>query len=157
NGNDGSGLPRYTMSSYSNFAEYSNLGFLVFGGGSNIYEMNAAGTVTTISAAPFGSVQQGTGSGCCSIAGDPVTGHIVVINQNLRVWGLNPSNGVWTDSGINAPSFFNATGGAGESLISAPIADYGVIMYVKCDDSSSCKVYLYKHTASTSGGGTTPA
>ena len=31
-------------------------------------------------------------------------------------------------------------------------------MYVKCDDASSCKVYLYKHTASTSGGGgTTPA
>ena len=33
NGNDGSGLPQYPMASYTNFAEYSKLGFLVFGGG----------------------------------------------------------------------------------------------------------------------------
>ena len=155
--NDGTALPQYPMSGYTNFAEYSKLGFLVFGGGSNIYKMDSSGAVSTIASAPFGNVNVGTGSTCCSIAADPVTGDIVVIDGSRRVWKLNPSSGSWTDTGIVAPTFFGAAAGTGESLISAPISDYGVIMYVKCDDSSSCKVYLYKHTTSTSGGGTPPA
>ena len=86
-----------------------------------------------------------------------MTGDIIVIDGSRRVWKLNPSSGTWTNTGIVAPAIFAQNGGTGESLISAPISDYGVIMYVKCDDASSCKVYLYKHTASTSGGGgTTP-
>ena len=156
-GNDGSGLPQYPMASYTNFAEYSKLGFLVFGGGQSIYKMNSSGAVSNIASAPFGNVNAGSGSICCSIVADPVTGDIVVIDGSRRVWTLNPSSGSWADTGIVAPTTFGAAGGTGESLISAPISDYGVIMYLKCDGASSCKVYLYKHTASTSGGGTTPA
>ena len=152
-GNDGSGLPQYPMASYTNFAEYSKLGFLVFGGGQSIYKMNSSGAVSSIASAPFGNVNAGSGSTCCSIAADPVTGDIVVIDGSRLVWKLNPSSGTWTNTGIVAPAFFSQNVGVGESLISAPISDYGVIMYVKCDDASSCKVYLYKHAA---GSGSTP-
>jgi chitodextrinase len=150
NGNDGSGLTQYPMSSYTNFAEYSKLGFLVFGGGSNIYKMNSSGTITTLPSAPFGNVNAGSGSVCCSIAADPVTGNIIVIDGSGKLWELNPSgSGSWTaKTSVVTPSLFTAAGGTGESLISAPISDYGVIMYVKCNDAGTCKTYLYKHGAS---------
>ncbi len=152
NGNDGSGLPQYPMSGYTNFAEYSKLGFLVFGGGSNVYKMNASGAITTLASAPFGNVNIGTGSTCCSVAADPVTGNIIVIDGSGKLWELNPTgSGTWTvKNNVTTPSTFTAAGGTGESLISAPISSYGIIMYVKCNDAGTCNVYLYKHTASTS-------
>jgi chitodextrinase len=154
NGNDGSGLPQYPMSGYTNFAVYSKLGFIVFGGGNNVYKMNAAGTIATITTPPF-AVNVGTGSTCCSVAADPVTGKIIVINASRQVWELNPGgSGTWTNTGIVAPARFSENVGVGESLISAPISEYGVVMYVKCNDSNACYVYLYKHTPLTSGGGT---
>ena len=151
NGNDGSGLPQYPMSSYTNFARYSSIGVLVFGGSNNIYKMDSLGTVTTLPSAPFGNVNTGTGSSCCSVAADPVSGRILVINGSNQLWELNPAgSGTWTQkTSVSPPSFFTTIGGPGESLISAPISDYGVVMYVKCNDSSSCHAYLYKHTAGT--------
>ena len=62
------------------------------------YKMNAAGMITTISSPPFGSINIGTDVGCCSVAADPVTGHIVVIDGSRNVWNLNPTSGAWTNS-----------------------------------------------------------
>jgi hypothetical protein len=141
-------------------AEYSNLGYIVFGGGTNccVYRMDAAGTVTTMPSAPFGKLNIGTGVECCSVTRDPVTGYLIIIDQQRRVWQFNPLGaGQWTNTGLIAPARFAQNVGIGESLISAPIPDYGVMMYVKCDDTSACWVYLYKHSAGTSpAAATTP-
>lgn len=148
-GNDGTSLPQYPMSSYTNFAAYSKLGFLVFGGGSKIYRMDSSGNITSLPSAPFGNVNIGTGAVCCSVAADPATGNIIVIDGSGKLWELNPSSGSWSGKIVNTPSTFTTAGGTGESLISAPIPDYGVIMYVKCNDSTICNVYLYKHGTGT--------
>jgi hypothetical protein len=147
NGNDGTGVPQLIMSSTANFSQYSKKGFLVFGGGTLVYKMDGAGTVTTLPAAPFGDLRAGTGSSCCSITTDPVSGDLLVIDGQNRLWQLDPSGpGTWTQkTTVTPPTFFTTIGGAGESLISAPISDYGVVMYVKCDDSSQCRIWLYKN------------
>ncbi len=156
-GFNGGGTPQLTMGHYTNFVAYSNLGFLVFGGGggdNHVYKMNAAGTITAIASPPFGNIAIGTDEACCSVAADPVTGHIVVIDGSRNVWNLNPSSGSWSNTGTVAPTYFSP---AGQDLISAPISDYGVIMYVKCDRTSSCRAYLYKHGAGTPGTSDTTA
>jgi len=144
-GFNGGGSPILDVGHHSNWAEYSNLGLLVFGGSGGNYKMNAAGTITTMSSPPFGNFTIGNEGSCCSVAADPVTGHLVVISGS-NVWNLNPTTGTWTSTGTTAPSYF---GNAAQDLISAPISDYGVIMYVKCNRSSSCQAYLYKHGAGT--------
>lgn len=153
-GNDGSGLPQYPMSDYFNWSVYSTQGVLVFGGGTNVYKMDAAGTVTTLATAPFvgvsgtsGNLTVGNGQDCCSVVADPISGRVIIITTNRHVWELNPAGlGTWTDTGRIAPTFFAAAGGTGESLLSASIPAYNAIFYVKCDDSADCNAYVYKHT-----------
>src|SRR5262249_37029059 len=117
NGDDGSGLPQYMISSYPTFAVYSKLGFLVFGGGSSVYKMDSAGVVTTIPVPPFGSWVSGPGGSgnCCSSVQDPATGHIVIIDASSKIWDLDPTTGVYTNTGT-APSYFGINGGPAEGL-----------------------------------------
>ncbi len=149
NGDDGSGLPQYPMTNNEPFSVYSNLGFLFFGE-NVVYKMNAAGTVTALGAPPFGDWHAGPGGSglCCSHVMDPATGHIVIIDGSRNIWDLNPTTNAYTNVGV-APAYFGINGGPAEGLVSASISDYGAIMYVKCDGTGICKVFVYKHGAGT--------
>ena len=57
--------------------------------------------------------------------------------------------GSWRTVSVAVPSFFAEGDSTAESLISAPISTYGVVMYVKHDDSGTGRVFLYKNAPST--------
>jgi hypothetical protein len=86
-----------------------------------------------------------------------ITTHDPVTGKFLFLWG--PSTwreydavaNSWTTMGgtasvLSAP---NHTGGNPvHGVVAMPLYDYGVIMFPKCVSSSSCTVWLYRHTAS---------
>ena len=146
NENDGSGLPQYTMTpTYNNWSVYSRLGYIVFGSGSSFYKMNFKNAVTT-AASPGFSITTGADSDCCSMAQDPASGHIVVINASDEVWDYDPVADSWSQKSVTLPSSISSTG-AGRNMIAAPIPEYGVIMYIKCNSGPDCHAYVYKNSA----------
>ena len=156
-GFNGGGTPQLTMGHYTNFVAYSNLGFLVFGGGggdNHVYKMNAAGTIHCHRIPSlwqysnrhrrsllFGRSRSGDGAyrrhrrlaQCLEF--EPIIGKLVEY-RNRR-----------SDLFQSCRSGFDLRA----------ISDYGVIMYVKCDRTSSCRAYLYKHGAGTPGTSDTTA
>src|SRR5207244_1128308 len=81
---------------------------------------------------------------------DPVTGNFLIMG-NGQLWEYDPSGqGRWTlQSGSRTPP--SAVGNPGspnfDSVISAPISNYGVVTYITCR-ASTCNMYLYKHASS---------
>jgi hypothetical protein len=94
------------------------------------------------------------GPGGVSVVTEPVSGMLLFVTATT-MWEFNPTGtGSWRTLGVSVPSFFTAGDSTSESLISAPISDYGVVMYVKHDDAGTGRVFLYKHAPSSPG--TTP-
>lgn len=155
NGSDGSGLPQFTGTSQPTWTLYSaRCHCIVFGNGPTLKKFNSDGTFTTLTHSGGPSSINITPSGNASVAVDPVQGMLIFILQGgtMQVLdpGTSPSNaGAWSTPNVGVPSFFNAGNGVNESLISAPIPTYGVVMYVKHDDSGTGRVFLYKHAPST--------
>ncbi len=149
NGNDGSGKQRLTMDAYNVFAHYSPLcQCVVLGAGSGFYKLNSDGTFTTLNLSGGPSLPR-VGPDGTSIVTEPITGKLIFISQT-SMYEFNPQGtGSWSVISTAYPSFFTTAGSVSESLISAPISNYGVIMYVKCDDASACRAYLYKHASGT--------
>jgi len=154
---DGSGLPQYILkqgTSYYNWAHYSSTGVFLFGHGTNVYKMNAAGAVKQLATPPF-AIDSANPNACCSVTTDPTSGRLIVINTSRQVYDLDPGGtdmsnaGTWINTGRTAPTFFTTAGGIGESLIAAPMRGRDAIIYVKCDDSSQCRVYVYQHVPGT--------
>jgi len=141
------------VSTYHGFIEYSPVhNVAVFGGGNNnprkIWRLNADRTVTTFPDAPVDlGVQR------ANVVVDPVTGNFLVLGYG-QLWQFDPrGSGTWTlQTGSRVPP--SAVGNPGspelDSVISASISNYGVVMYVTCG-AFSCNTYLYKHAASTGG------
>jgi len=150
NGADGTNLPQFSADPYQVFAHYSPLcQCVVFGGGVGFYKLNSNGSFTTLSksGAPNGG-QFRIGPGGTSIVTEPVTGVLLFINGTTMA-EFNPvGTGSWRTVSVAVPSFFTQGDSTAESLISAPISTYGVVMYVKHDDAGTGHVYLYKHAPS---------
>ena len=133
---------------------------VVFGGGVGFYKLNSNGTFATLtkSGGPSGG-QFKIGPGGMSVVTEPVTG-VLLFTTDSGMWDFNPvGNGAWRRLSVQLPSFFAEAGSTAESLISAPVSTYGVVMYIKHDDAGVGRVFLYKHgpssprkTPSTPGG-----
>lgn len=148
-GNDGSGLPVIAgLSGYPAFASYSQLcQCVVFGRASAIHKINSDGSTTQFTLSSGPSSITIASSGNSSVTVDPVSGKVIVL-QSGAAWELDPrGTGTWTPLSITQPGAFRSMCGPACSLLSAPISDYGVVMYVKCNDSISCSTWLYKHAA----------
>jgi hypothetical protein len=153
---DGSGLPQFSggdsQPTFSNYSQRCRC--ILLGNGANFAKFNLDGTFTNLSRTNGpANIDLNIDPTKSSFVVDPVTGYLLVITPSAPTMyqfdpGLTPAaTGTWstvTTSGI--PPFFLSNGFA-ESLISAPISTYGVIMYVKHNDSSSGQVWLYKHAA----------
>jgi hypothetical protein len=136
------GLQNLAMPSTVVFAIYNPVQKIVlFGGGSNLYKVNASGTITTLKAPPVGL---GVTSAVVSV--DTVSGkHIVVSGSSLYQYDVAADS--WSKLAIALPSTLTALDGIGDGLVETPVSTYGVIMYTKYNNSGS-KVYLYKHSPS---------
>jgi hypothetical protein len=137
-------------STYHCVAEYSPVhNVAIFGGGNDnprkVWRLNSNRTVTVLPDAP---VDLGVQHANLSV--DPVTGHFLVMGYG-QLWQLDPrGSGSWTQqNGSRTPP--SAVGNPGspdlDSVISAPISNYGVVAYVTCR-TKSCNMYLYKHSGS---------
>lgn len=134
------GLTNLTMPSTTVFSLYNPVQkVLLFGGGSNLYKMNAAGQFTTMHAPP---VSLGVTNAVVSV--DPVGGKFIVLAGN-SMYQYDVSTDTWLQLAIALPSVLTAELGVGDGLVETPVTTYGVIMYTKYDNTSSA-VYLYKHS-----------
>jgi hypothetical protein len=135
-----SGLSNLTMPSTAVFAVYNSVQKIVlFGGGSNLYKINASGQVTTLHSPP---VALGVTQAIESY--DPVGGKFIVLSGN-SMYQYDVSTDTWSQLAISVPQVLTAMLGVGDGLVETPVTSYGVIMYTKYDNSSSA-VYLYKHS-----------
>jgi hypothetical protein len=142
---------------YNTFLSYSEVhNVAVFGGGNAhsraVWRLNSDATVTTLPNAPVG-----VGIRKANVVSDPVSGNFLVLGSD-RFYEFDPrGSGSWTQlsgssvppSGVGDPSDPDGDGSY-DGMISAPIPDYGVVMYVSCRPAN-CKVHLYKHGSSNSG------
>jgi hypothetical protein len=136
-------------STYHAFAECSAVhNVAIFGGGNDnprkVWRLNQDRTVTVMSEAPVDlGIQR------ANVTVDPVTGNFLIMGYH-QLWEYNPTGGgTWTQQrGTRTPP--EAVGNPGppdlDSVISAPIPNYGVTMYVTCF-GSTCNVHLYKHAS----------
>jgi hypothetical protein len=137
------GLQNLPMSSGSNFARYNPVKkVLMFGGGTKFYKMNQSGVITTVSN-PQGIVM---GSNLGVINADPVSGKFIALSDsNPSMYEYNVDTDAWTLlTNKPVPAVLRNMIGYSDGLISTPISNYGVTMYIKYSFGNS-KVYLYKH------------
>ena len=135
-----SGLPNLMMASTTVFALYNPVQHVVlFGGGSRLYKVNAAGQFTTLRSPP---VPIGVTQAVVSV--DPVGGKNIVLSGS-SMYEYDSSADTWSQLAIALPPVLTAIGGVGEGLVETPVTTYGVIMYTKYNFDSSA-VYLYKHS-----------
>lgn len=131
---------------YHNFAEYSAVHrVMIFGGGEGaggraLFRLDAARRITRLADAP-----QRMGTTYSVVTTDPVSGNYLVY-FDTAAYEFNPATQVWRSLALppwlalGDPGVFN--------VVATPIADYGVTLVAKYAGDSS-RVYLYRHTAST--------
>jgi hypothetical protein len=160
NDSDGSYISltdNFTTAPYHCAAVYSpTYNVMIFGGGNNntqedsriVWKLNSDNTYTRLTDTPF---SDGWGIQKYNAALDPVSGNFL-FEGNGELWELNPTgSGSWTQkTGAAVPpsGVLNPVGGA-NGVISIPISNYGVVMYVSCL-VGNCSVFLYKNAAGTS-------
>lgn len=143
----GSGnLPVLPMGSYHNFTEYNTVHrVLIFGGGNestDLYKIDASGTIATLSDAPII-----LGITHTIVTSDPVSGKFLVFGKDASFYEYDVATDTWTlQTGTAPPFFVEGPGGPISGTIAAPISNYGVVMFVNYDYDQS-KVYLYRHSS----------
>jgi hypothetical protein len=144
---------------YHNIAEYNPVhDILVFGGGNNfqgnvarvLWKMDRTGAITRMKDAPVGLriTCNGCEGGLFTL--DPVSGVFLHLNNNGHFYEFDPIADRWAqlpDDGIpsavkNAVSLGTAAG----NMIAASIPTYGVVFYMK-HENSKATVWLYRHAA----------
>jgi hypothetical protein len=132
------------MSSYHSFAEYNPVHKVVlFGGGedsSDLYKLDRNGTVTRLKNAPLSRWIPET-----TVTVDPVSGDFLVLRRQASP--LFYRYDVLADSWQALPVYpFASANNPDLSAVAAPIAEYGVVMFLKYGWDPG-EVYLYKHSA----------
>jgi hypothetical protein len=134
------GLPNLTMASTTVFSLYNPVQkVVIFGGGNNLYKIDASGRITTMRTTP---VAIGVTNAVTSV--DPVGGKNIVLSGN-SMYEYDSSADTWTELAITVPAVLTSLLGVGDGLVETPVTTYGVIMYTKYDETNSA-VYLYKHS-----------
>jgi hypothetical protein len=118
----------------------------IFGGGNanelKIWRLNANRTITAMPDAPIPlGIQRG------NVVNDPVTGDFLVRGHG-HFYKYDPrGTGTWTQLADPPPNTVgDPSDPVRDGVISAPISNYGVIMYVTCSNGKrNCRVDLYKH------------
>jgi hypothetical protein len=115
---------------------------LIFGHEGAFYKLNSSKQVTRLADPPVIFYDGGGYLG--NLVADPVSGKFLYLTPSGRQFYTYD---VLTDTWQQQPSASkpNLTS---NSIVSAPLSNYGVVMYVACL-ARSCKVYLYKHRAGT--------
>jgi len=132
------------MGNYHNFAEYNPVRKLVlFGGGEgsrNLYTIDAQGTIVTKSTAP---ISLGIHDSVTTV--DPISGDYLVFSGSTSSFYIyDVANDTWSQRAGSFPLFSPANSPAVAGVVAAPIATYGVVMFIKYHPNAT-KVYLYKH------------
>ncbi|VAX33491.1 hypothetical protein MNBD_NITROSPIRAE01-17, partial [hydrothermal vent metagenome] len=148
---DGSFTPKGGFSLYGihTFAEYNPMHKVLFFGGGNykpekydghpLYKMDATGAITRLNDAPFyvRITSGASGSEGSLVTYEPVSGTFIV----LRSMNDSGSSELWEyDITLDKWSFITADFPLGTNGVSAPISNYGVIMFVGRNE-----IYIYKH------------
>jgi len=121
------------MGEYQHFAEYNPVhGVVWFGGGNgtngiNTHRLNADGTVTTMTPAPFILGVQQT-----IVTVDPTNGDYLVFNNAEEMHRYNVISDAWLPQ--PRPIIFDGGlyGTPVHGMIATPVATYGVTVIVKC-------------------------
>ena len=112
-----------------------------FGGGTNtsnvLLKMDAQGNVTQAANTP---VPIGITSNCPVHVVDPISGNLLVMSPDGRIYEYDPLKDIWTQSGTHS-----LKGSSDQRAVAVPLPEYGVNMVIKWDFGSSA-VYLYKHS-----------
>jgi hypothetical protein len=139
----------YTVGTYHVFSEYNaKHKFLYFGGGegspNSLYKLDSTRAVTRLASAP---VRLGHG-GCAAVQVlDPNAGKLVVFScSNDGTYEYNPASDSWTRTGSH-----NLTDPNNLLAAAAPIPEHGVIFVARHGYDNIGKVYLYRHSAGSSG------
>lgn len=128
----------------------------IMGGGNGSAAVHKIVTRETISANACTNAPSAYGIDVSITTHDPVSGNFLFLWGPNNWYELDPTTCTWTAQGgtasvLSSPNHTPAKPVHG--VVAMPIYSYGVIMFPKCDSSSSCTVWLYKHTASTSATG----
>lgn len=157
-------MPNYGQTgggtTYNTVIDYSAVfNCAIYGGGAGgktgsqgrqMRRLNANGTSTAMPDFPgAGTVGIDSGNLCC----DPVTGKFLVVSSG-ELWDLDPSGaGTWAQlTGASSPpgGFGGVLDPAGDhagstnGILSCPIPDYGVVVYVIQAGAAGGSMYLYK-------------
>jgi len=136
-------------STYHCFIEYSPPhAVAIFGGGNEngtrLWRLDADRTITALPEAPVE-----VGIQRANVTVDPVTGHFLVLGGGqLREYDPR-AGGTWAlQAGARTPppGVGNPARPDLHGVISAPLANYGVVLYVTCR-ARTCGAHLYKHAA----------
>jgi hypothetical protein len=123
---------------------------VLFGGGEqyfrNIYKLDATGKVTQLKSAPM-DLAVWHSLHCV----DPASGDYLFFSKDGRFYSYDIVKDVWTQQSADIPLFKNPySNNYAVCIISSPITDYGVSLFVK-GVHSTFSTYLYKHAAGTTG------
>jgi len=135
-------VDNFSMGDYHNISLYNPVKKLVlFGGGNNSRSLFRASS-------PDAPVQLGDAPRdvvvCSSIVTlDPVSGHFLVCYDDGAFYDFDAVNDTWSIL-PGLPSDLCNSIACNTGVIAAPIANYGVVMFVSYDPA---RVYLYKHAA----------
>jgi len=158
----------YTMGSYDNAAIYSPVyHVVVFGGGNgntNLWKLNASGTVTAVTPSPIG-INEASPNGTIFTV-DPVSGNFLLINASGAIRELSFATnaaGTWTTVSAPTAPFVNASPGNGVyGVVATPISNYGVIGFLVCGGVAGCSgnsspsFVIYKHGVGGGSGSPPP-
>ncbi len=125
------------------FAEYNPQHKVLFFGAGNykpekydghpLYKMDATGAITRLNDAPFYiRITSGRDSEGTIVTYEPVSGTFIVLRDNKELWEYDITLDKW--------SLITADFPIGPHGVSAPISNYGVIMFV-----GRSEIYIYKH------------
>ncbi len=124
----------------------------VFGGGGanlrKMYKVDMHGVVTPLTDAPVDIAEQHY-----NLVEEPVTGNFLLYGA-YNLYLLNPDgSGTYTLlNGSNTPPIrmLDPVTPQNDGMISAPIPEYGVVMYVGCQGDNFCRMFLYKYAGTAS-------
>jgi hypothetical protein len=76
---------------------------------------------------------------------DPVSGDYLVFNNARQFYAFNVQTGAWKQQNTVPPVFTSGYGIPVHGAVASPVSTHGVVMFVTCEGSDSCRVIVYKH------------